>query len=93
MQLEFCKSMQHLFKSPTNKNYHNFLQNQIQIHLNTKFVKPQKLKNHLNIRSVVVTTRGMQMDQVIPAATTLLDCLPSPNSSIEEFENTGIWNK
>jgi len=34
-----------------------------------KFIKPQKLKIFLNIRSVVVTTRGMQIDQVILGAT------------------------
>jgi len=27
LQLEICKSIQHLFKYPTNKNHHNFLQN------------------------------------------------------------------
>jgi len=27
LQLEFCKSIQHLFKYPTNQNHHNFLQN------------------------------------------------------------------
>jgi len=26
LQLEFCKSIQHLFKYPTNKNQYNFFQ-------------------------------------------------------------------
>jgi len=39
-----CKSSQDLFKHPTNKNHHNHLQNQHQIHFNMKFVKPSKIK-------------------------------------------------
>jgi len=33
------------------------------------FVKPSKLKIFLNIRSVVVTTRGGQIDLVMPGET------------------------
>ena len=67
LQLQFCKSIQHLFKYPTNKKfYHNFLQN------HTKSISIWNLSNHkssknsLNIRSVAVTTMGMQIGLVIP---------------------------
>ena len=43
-QLEPCKSSQHLFKYPTNKNHHYYLENLHQIHFNMKFVKSSKLK-------------------------------------------------
>jgi len=68
LQLEFCKCIPHLFKYPT-KNHHDSLQNHI------KFISRWSLSNHksskifLNIRSVVVTTRGMQIGLVIPGAT------------------------
>jgi len=29
LQLEFCKSIQHLFEYPTKKDHHDFLQNHI----------------------------------------------------------------
>ena len=50
LHLEFCKSIQHLFKYPTNKNHYNFLQN------HTKSISTWSLLNHkssnifLNIR-------------------------------------------
>jgi len=72
LQLEFCKSIQHLFNYPTNKNHHIFLQN------HNKSISTWTLSNHksseifLNIRSVVVTTWGMQIDLVISGETAWL---------------------
>jgi len=44
LQLEGCTSSQNLFKHPTNKNHHNYLQKPCQIHFNMKFIKPSKIK-------------------------------------------------
>jgi len=69
LQLKFCKSIQRLYIYLTNKNHHNFLQN------HTKSISTWSLSNYesskifLNIRSIVVTTRGMQIGLVIPGAT------------------------
>ena len=51
LQLEVCKSSQDLFKHPTNKNNHNYLQNHIKS-LSTS----NPSNDFLNIRYVVVTT-------------------------------------
>ena len=54
LQLKSCKCSQQLFTSPTNKNYHNYLQSHM------KSTSTRSLTNHLQnfliIRSVVVTT-------------------------------------
>jgi len=47
LQLEVCKSSQDLFKHPTNKNRHNYLQSHI--------TSISTSNNFLNIRYVVVT--------------------------------------
>ena len=85
LQLEFCKSMQYLLKYPT-KNHHNFLQN------HAKSISTWSLSNHksskifLNIRSVVVTTRGMQIGLSGGSRGNCLIACPPPNSSSEECE-------
>ena len=93
LQLEFCKSIQHLFKYPTNKNHHNFLHN------HTKSISTWSLSNHessktfLNVRSDVVTTRGRGQVGllVIPESTAGLYA-PHQNS-FEKCESRAIWNK
>ena len=56
LQLEVCKSSQDLFKHPTNKNHHNYLQNHIKSISTRSLSNNQRSNNFLNIRSVVVTT-------------------------------------
>ena len=56
LQLQFCKSSQDLFKHPTNKNQHNYLQNHIKSISTWSLSNHQRLNNFLNIRSVVVAT-------------------------------------
>ena len=92
LQLEFCKRIQHLFKYPTNKNHHNFLQN------HTKSISTWSLSNHksskifLNIRSIVVATEGMQIGLVIPRTTAWLHA-PHLILVLRNVKNTSIWNK
>jgi len=56
LQLEVCKNNQDLFKHPTNKNHHNYLQNHIKSISAWNLWNHQWSNNFLNIRSVVVTT-------------------------------------
>ena len=56
LQLEVCKSSQDLFKHPTNKNHHNYLQNHIKSISTWSLSNDQRSTNLLNIRHVVVTT-------------------------------------
>ena len=80
LQLEICKSIQHLFKYPTNKNHHNFLQN------HTKAISTWSLSNRksskifLNIRSVIVTNRGIQIGKGAAGGLGLKGLMPRPLS-------------
>jgi len=55
LQLEVCRSSQDLFKHPTSKNHHNYLQNHIQSISIWSLSNHQRWNNFPNIRYVVVT--------------------------------------
>jgi len=92
LQLKFCKSSQHLFKHPTNKNHHNFLQNHTNSILTWSLSNYKSSKIFLKIKSVIVTTRGMQIGVVIPGATAWPYALHQ-TLVLRNVKNTGIWNK